>query len=98
MKIPKEFNLFGHVIKVEYDKDLANKHQTVGFAVYRENKIQLQAESKHITQKTDVEQAFLHEAVHLILNQMGENELRDNEKFVDVLASLLHQMLVTAKY
>jgi hypothetical protein len=35
--------------------------------------------------------------VHLILNAMGEDDLYKNEKFVDLFAGLLHQVLTTSK-
>ena len=37
------------------------------------------------------------ELVHAILHNMGEDDLNDNEKFVDVFGSLLHQVWVSIK-
>lgn len=37
------------------------------------------------------QQVFCHELVHAILHKMAEYELNDNEKFVDMFGSLLHQ-------
>jgi Zn-dependent peptidase ImmA (M78 family) len=43
------------------------------------------------------QQTFCHELVHCILDKMGETDLNDNEQFVDVFGSLLHQAWTTCK-
>jgi hypothetical protein len=42
-----------------------------------------------------VEQTIYHEAVHAILESMGENRLSRNERFVQNFALLLHQFEIT---
>jgi len=41
---------------------------------------------------------FYHEMVHVILANMGENELNDNEKFVCSFAGFLTEAMVDAKF
>ncbi len=98
MKIPESFELMGTTIKVEYSEKLLHKDTSVGMAVYRDNLIYLQSPSKAAPiPKSDIEQTFIHEKVHWILNMMGEHDLRTNEKFVDLFAHLLHQSIKSEK-
>lgn len=96
MKIPKRFQLFGHTIDVNWCDDLLIRTNNVGEAHYNFNEIKLDV--MHDRPESYKEQVFLHEVLHLILNQIGEDELRENEKFIDLLASLLHQALTTMEY
>lgn len=41
------------------------------------------------------QQIFCHELVHAILSTMDEGKLNENEKFVDVFGSFLHQVWTT---
>jgi hypothetical protein len=43
-------------------------------------------------------QTFLHEVGHVILKTLGEDQLNADEKFVDLYAGLLLQILVTSEY
>ena len=96
MKIPKRFKLFGQTITVEYKDKLVDKEDCVGRAIYRENKILLQKDNHSIGRtKEQIGQAFLHELMHFIMYLSNEEELRNNEKFIDITASLLHQFIIT---
>lgn len=44
------------------------------------------------------EATFFHELTHAILFTMGENELSENERFIEGFANLLHQYVKTVKY
>lgn len=99
LEIPKEFDLFGETINIEFDRELANRENANGMAHYRYSKIVLQTnEGANPRKHTQIEQSYLHEVVHFILDAMNEEELRTNEKFVNLFASLLHQVLITSKY
>ena len=94
MIIPKQFQLVGKTIDVEYRPDLLKDEDKVGMAAYRRNRIYLQPSvSGYERDEADIEQSFLHEVVHWILMVMGEDK---TEKYVDLFASLLHQALATA--
>jgi predicted SprT family Zn-dependent metalloprotease len=98
MKIPKEFKLFGQTIKIKYVDRLVDGEDSTGQARYREGIILIQKNNKGIHRnKEQVEQTFLHELVHYILQKMGKHDLQNNEEFVDVFAGLLHQALTTMK-
>jgi predicted SprT family Zn-dependent metalloprotease len=97
MKIPKKINLAGKTIKVDFVKDLRTESDAIGEAVYRKNAIRLQPSCEGASiPKESLEQAFFHELVHFILYEIGEDELRDNERFVTSFSGLLHQALKEA--
>lgn len=90
--IPKSFWLGGLQIDVSYDENLCKNRKIVGEARYPSQSIVLDSAvmSKQLT-----EQNYFHELTHWILYMMNEDELRNNEKFVDVFATFLHQARVT---
>jgi predicted SprT family Zn-dependent metalloprotease len=99
MDIPRRLKLLGRTITVEYDPMLDGRDGTVGEARYTSDSIALQPNTDTFRRpQTQLEQVFLHELVHYILNEMNEYDLRRNEKFVDVFAGLLHQALTTMEF
>lgn len=96
MTIPTSFKLYGQTIQVKFAKDILGKDDLVGYAEFRTNTIYL-APSTDVYPRSQeqIEQTFCHELLHFILHFAGEDKLRKNEKFVDVLAYLLHQVLTT---
>ncbi len=100
MKIPTSFKLFGQKISVVFEKSLNGQFGNAGEARYTENKIALMPDIEGVHNRPDdyQEQVFCHELTHHILNQMCERDLNNNEKFVDIFGSLLHQALSTAEY
>ena len=96
MVIPRRFQLFAHDITVEYDKNLSVRDQYVGRSTPQLCKIVLQPANGGIT-RTQVEQTYFHELVHIILNNMERDDLSGDERFVDVFASLLLQATVTSE-
>jgi hypothetical protein len=96
MKIPSRFNLFGHTIQVTWHDDLFIRSSNVGEAHYGFNEIKLDTmDGKPESYKSQV---FAHELLHIIFNQMGECDLRDNEKFIDIFSSLLVQAIDSMEY
>ncbi len=100
MKIPKSFKQFGQEVTIKYKKNLADKHGSWGKCYYDINEIELQDKKYNGTKlpKAKREEIFCHELVHMALYFAGENELRNNERFVDVFSGLIHQALTTAVY
>jgi len=43
------------------------------------------------------QQTFFHELIHAVLDAIGEDDLNDNERFVDALSSALYQTIKTMK-
>lgn len=99
MNIPKSFNLFGQVITVEYRNSLYRTHKATGLWIPVENKILLQCNTSYykIT-KEQIEQTFIHEAVHACFELLNYKNLNEDEQLVDNFAALLHQMLTTQKF
>ena len=99
MKIPKQFELLGHTIKVKLTKDLVYTSDNVGEARMRDSDILLQDNAPgHPRQPFQLEHEFCHELVHHILGRMNEEELNKNEAFVDLFGGLLHQALKSGGY
>lgn len=95
MKIPKTFQLMGKTIKVEFSDLLLTDHNITG--AQKGCKILVQRDSNQTgLGPQEIEHTFLHELVHCILNAMNEDELRKNEKFVDIFSGLLQQVLNTS--
>lgn len=99
MEIPKRFKILGRDIEVKFDDTLIYSRDNRGEFRMREDVIVLQPNgTQYPILSKQAEQTFLHELVHVILERMGESDLSNNEKFVDVFAGMLHQALTTAEY
>lgn len=87
--------MFGYTLKVVYRINLKkNGEELLGYWQPDIQTIYLQKNTrKRPTSREVQEQAFLHEVVHAMLNNLGYDKLSANEKLVDQLASLIHQLL-----
>ncbi|MDD2364538.1 MAG: hypothetical protein PHN84_00090 [Desulfuromonadaceae bacterium] len=90
--IPTSFWLGGLKIDVVYDNTMVKTKQVIGEARYAYQQILL---DPSVAPMQTVEQSFFHEMVHWIFYVMGEEELRNNEKLVDLFAHFLYQARVT---
>lgn len=96
--IPRAIWLNAQRIQVEMVEDIAHKDDAFGMSLYLENRIRLQKSTTSVPRElADIEKTYFHELVHWILHAMGENELGENEKFVDTFGRLLHQAIVMAE-
>jgi len=94
MIIPESFRLFNQTIKVIFKRDLIDKKQAFGLWDYNRNTIYLQQSTrKHPLNKEQIDNTFIHEATHAMLNMIGEYDLSNNEKLVHTLSSLIHQFI-----
>jgi hypothetical protein len=94
MKIPKSFRLMGHDFNVTVVPESQwVDDETGGYCIHDKQQILIRKFGSVQAQ----EQVFFHELVHAMLNKMGEHELDENEQFVDVMGSLLHQFYTSAK-
>ena len=99
MRIPKRFKLMGKTIEVIYVPTLRIETDSRGSAAYRMSEIRLQSSSPDWPiSEADMGQTFCHEFVHHLFNTLAEDELRSNEKLVELMGSLLHQALTTMEY
>jgi hypothetical protein len=90
VKLPKSFELYGRTITVVYS-DL----QDAACAIW-------QSDLDRITVDPDLPkdtkaQSFLHECCHAWLEALGREDLSQDERFVDSLSGLMHQMLKTGR-
>ena len=93
LQLPEEVTLLGIPIKIIVDDTMIEKHSFIGRADYINQTIIIDTTAP----KETVEQALIHELCHYIMHFMGEEELRDNEKFVDMLAHLIYQALASIR-
>ena len=105
-KIPKSFNVLAHTVHIRLLSESALKAEAklkkykaaindeiCGMYLHENHTIYL---SKSLT-GTELEQTFLHEKMHCLLESCGKSNLSQNEGFVDLLSELLYQTIVTAK-
>ena len=98
MNIPKSFQIMGHNIKINLNPSFRLVEGNLGVADYQTCTITLQKDTPEFPiSRTALEHTYCHEMVHWILYSMGEEELRENEKFVDLFGGFLHQILNTSK-
>jgi predicted SprT family Zn-dependent metalloprotease len=95
MKIPETFTLGPFKIPVMLKAKMWEKEEKVGTADIGRQRIILQSPMPGCFNRKCVEQAFLHELMHLLLFYAGQRELYEDEVLVDVLANLLYQFLET---
>lgn len=97
--IPKHFYIFGEKIKVSRLKEVC-RGKAYGQWVESRNKIEIAktVNNKTILNDEQQEQAYFHELVHCILDNVGEPNLSDNEVLVDKLGKALHQVMKTSQY
>lgn len=97
LRIPKSFKIFGQTIRVRFDKDLIENEEIYGLSCFETNEITLQTPGSNLTQ-TQVEVTFLHEMIHMILSNASFDKESKNERLVDTLANLIHQVMKTSIY
>lgn len=98
MKIPNKYKLFDNQYVIESKEDLWDEQNMFTGRHYSgENKIILQTPTQGLCEAI-IEQTFFHELVHSILHKMNENELDENENFVEVFSQLLRQAINTMEF
>jgi predicted SprT family Zn-dependent metalloprotease len=106
MKMPTSFKIMGQKITVVVDPAcFTEKDGTYGYASYRTNQIQLRPSTEtHPLNQEQLEQTFYHELIHFILYHAGAahsgkcDYMHQDEGFVDLCGSLLHQAISTMEY
>ncbi len=99
MKIPKRFQLHGQTIEVKFSDKLFSSEDSLGINSLRKNLIEIQGNNHGFERpRTQIEQTFLHELVHQILEANHYRELNNDEKFVEQFSNCLHQALTTMEY
>ena len=99
MVVPKSFKLFATTINVVVDNQRTDDMKVFGCYEPHNNTIILADKfGIHNISEDQMLDTFYHEKVHAILRAMNEEELNNNEKFVDVFAKLLRQSDETATF
>lgn len=90
--IPESFKLNSIKIVVIVDDDYCNSYGYHGEADFTEKAITLcnRFKGKKLTKK-EREHTYYHELVHMILDSMGHDRLKFDEKFVDLFAQRLYE-------
>lgn len=93
MKIPKRFHLMGHVYEVVIvPRSQWKDPEAVGLFDNNSRRILILK-----SDSASMQQVYLHEVSHAMLLAMGRDKLYRDESFVDLLASMLHQILTTSE-
>lgn len=96
--IPKQFILGGRTYKVRRNDKLDYEHNWNGEHDTYRQEINLAYKLGGVDANVEsIEQTFYHELVHAILYTLGEKDLNQNEKFVDMFGTMLHQFMKTRK-
>lgn len=101
MKIPISFYLFGQEIMVRFSGNLetADAFANLGATDPLNNEITLLFSVNGTKINNNImSQVFFHELVHHVLFLIHREDLSDDETFVDLFGSLLHQAITTMKY
>lgn len=90
MNIPSQVKVGGLVWTVKIDPNLNNNENAWGLCKYSQLEILLDGQIAYQRRiKT-----FFHELVHVMLFEMGDDELSRNEEFVSRLANMLTQVFL----
>lgn len=94
MRIPCEFQVGAHTVKVLKNKRLVDAY---GEWFTYKKEIHL-AKPKKDWSEFFAFQVFVHEVVHAVLETMGRQDLSENEAFVDGLSEAITQVILTSKF
>ena len=100
-KIPKEITIGGQIIKIEIVDSINSYSNSLGEACLGAGFIRIANSFRNNAYKqSDGSKlnTFYHELTHVILDNMGKDELSANEEFVSSFAGFLTEALTSAKY
>ncbi len=96
--IPKTFQLLGHTIRVVVRDDLWEMAEAHGRWIKHKHLIELQRpNAQNGMTNSFLVQTFWHEVMHAILDNIGKENLSDDEQFVDQMGQIVHQVLKTKR-
>jgi len=94
MNVPKKIKIAGVEYSIKVENKELDKDRAYGIANYITSEILLSTKYNHRDRsELSVEQTFWHEALHAMLDVMQEDDLNNNEKFVNTLSSFIHQIV-----
>ena len=95
MIIPSEIQLAGITIKTEASGIKVGGKRMIGVADYDLERIVIDLKAAPID---SVNQTYIHEVLHYVLQILGYDEINSDEQFIDSVAHLLYQAIISAKY
>lgn len=99
VNIPSSFEILGNKITIVFNDPTLAQNGELGLCDFNHNRILISTNHKGQKIPDDVSKhTYWHEVAHAMLHHMGETELRDNEKFVDLLGGMIYQVLKTSVY
>lgn len=97
--IPKEIELMWETIKIITDPNLIQNWDSLWEARYRTSEIIIQPNVTWVNRTEDsLNETYFHELIHFIFKKLWEDKLRNDEKIISQIASLLWQSIKTSKY
>lgn len=98
--VPRRIRVGNKWLSVEIVETMRRKAD-VGRILYDDNRIEI-AKRSGLTGRSfrpnDMGETFWHELVHAILRDMKEDELNDNETFVEGFAQRLYKAIKSARF
>ena len=93
MRIPRSFQVMGLTYQVKLiPRESWKIEDAWAYVDFDTRVISVMKRDKDAT-----EQSFLHEVIHVVFSSLGHNKLSKDERLVDTCASVLHQILTSAK-
>lgn len=101
MRIPKTFTLADNIYNVSIVDDIDNQEEGLNITGEFNDSLQyvkIKNEDGKTLNRNTMELSFYHELVHCILNNMGEQSLSLDERFVEGFARYLKQSINSFTY
>jgi hypothetical protein len=98
MRIPDAFTVHGIRYKVKVTPGIVTETDCKGTASYRTNEIRLCPIGEMGTTLDSQCQIFYHELMHILLHEQSYAKKRDDDAFVDRIASVLFEAIKSMEY
>lgn len=93
MNIPKQIKIFGRTYTITLDDNEFFAEVAIGQVIPEAQEIRLVKPGTKNLHHEQCERTLVHEIIHAVLSDMKEEELNDNEVFVNTLAIGFHEII-----
>jgi len=90
MKIPEHLKIGGLIYDIHFRDRMTSGYRTGGEIFYGDCCVEINNDMS----KRYKEQTFIHEMCHAIMHQIGRDDLKDDEAFINQLANTLYGIVV----
>ena len=91
VRIPEKLSILGIDYKIVYTDNLACSENASGQVDYLNHVTSMQKSIPgYKTDFANIERTLLHEVIHIIMREMQQNDLHNDEKFIDQLSHFLY--------